>query len=962
MKETEPESESNGAPSQTIPHTNPPKTNGLKLTKNFASPDCSAKIMGANPESQGSGNVITSSRDEYFLNKCTDQAWFVVELCESIKALKIQIANFELYSSSPYQFRVSIGNVFPGREKDWMEFGSFSYQDERNIQTFKSDLGVVGKYAKVEILSHHGNEHYCPVSMFKVYGISEIDLITEDDPNDDHDDAPDETVDDELSEHIIVKTIKDAVHKVVNVFRPQNVSLSATLNTSSLQGASLRFRLRPEGGKQQDKVVVNRYHMIYYLLATQYNTVKQYTKIMKLDTLLPLVCIQYGVPIHKNNTNKDHTDVCTAPVMPWQFLKFVRVVHGEDFLVALCNVVSMEMGESRMVEVGRMGDKQNNTIPISGNENKTVTEVEVAEVSIQNVITKNDRESVDAVKEINTQISKDKDPPTPGVPDQVTLTDPPIIPKSDPPNSQADLTAAKPTSAASSVKTGSTASVVNNVNQAGQTTWQKLSNRIKALERNVTLSTGFLEELSLKYIKQIEELNSAVKVANDAISGVVKREEVAREKHDQLAEQVNQLNKNLEQLTVRVGELQEEVLARHGLLLLLEVLVIGLVFLLCRPGGDKTAGRNVGNTAVDRRRSLDTMKGEREKMNTKQEKRRSSIEVGCLPNGQVGSMMTEVPLSGLTKKQRKKKRRRDSRLGLRNVVEELESDESKTGVYDTFHGAEQRRVVEHRKRSRSWSEQQEEVERNYSQAVMESSLASTSVSLEMVSTNRFAVDQVMEQEEEYQTNFGEDSVFSYENYSDIVEQAERWDQQVNSVNDRQNQFMMYKDRGYSKKFNDITTTEASVSTSTCLSSSRNQTCTNIPHSSTRPPCTFSTSTKTDTCKSVWFPGRSRKGSVLKVNNCQQVNGKAVMEVSNMYTMLDHSVHETSACETEGEEVGSVGRDRKGLVMSNSKQQKAGRSKSSSPNRQPNLLMRRQREAIRKFQPDQAEWLHKKRDN
>ena len=59
---------------------------------------------------------------------------------------------------------------------------------------------MVGKYARLEILSHHGSEHYCPVSMFKVYGISEIDLTTEDDPDDDHDDAPDETVNDELSE------------------------------------------------------------------------------------------------------------------------------------------------------------------------------------------------------------------------------------------------------------------------------------------------------------------------------------------------------------------------------------------------------------------------------------------------------------------------------------------------------------------------------------------------------------------------------------------------------------------------------------------------------------------------------------------------------------------------------------------------------------------------------------------
>ena len=26
----------------------------------------------------------------------------------------------------------------------------------------------MGKFAKLEVLSHHGTEHYCPISMFKV--------------------------------------------------------------------------------------------------------------------------------------------------------------------------------------------------------------------------------------------------------------------------------------------------------------------------------------------------------------------------------------------------------------------------------------------------------------------------------------------------------------------------------------------------------------------------------------------------------------------------------------------------------------------------------------------------------------------------------------------------------------------------------------------------------------------------
>ena len=59
-----------------------------------------------------------------------------------------------------------------------------------------------------------------------------------------------------------------------------------------------------------------------------------------------------------------------------------------------------------------------------------------------------------------------------------------------------------------------------------------------------------MEELSLKHIKQIEELNNAVKVAIGAINGIVERE-------NKLTAQVR--------LVERVGELQEEVLARHGI-------------------------------------------------------------------------------------------------------------------------------------------------------------------------------------------------------------------------------------------------------------------------------------------------------------------------------------------------------------------------------------------------------------
>ena len=197
----------------------------------------------------------------------------------------------------------------------------------------------------------------------------------------------------------------------------------------------------------------------------------------------------------------------------------------------------------------------------------------------------------------------------------------------------------------------------------------------------MTLSTGFLEELSLKYIKQIEELNTAVKAANEAIHGINKREDLSRERTDKLVAQVETLTEAMAGLERRLVELQDEVLARHGLLILGEILVLGLVIMLCRPGQAKKKEQSVVTNSgqENRRRSLDTMRDTRQQKGLEMlERRRRSFEVGCLANGQLGSMVQQADSGlSLTKKQKKRKRRKDSKsLGLRHVYEEMESDNS----------------------------------------------------------------------------------------------------------------------------------------------------------------------------------------------------------------------------------------------------------------------------------------------
>ncbi|KAK9299627.1 hypothetical protein QLX08_007424 [Tetragonisca angustula] len=149
---------------------------GMKVrSKNYASPDCGAKIVAANPEARSVGSVLVSTRDEYMLNTCTSRIWFVVELCEAIQAKKIELANFELFSSSPKDFSVYISDRFPTR--DWSPVGQFTAKHVKDIQSFVLQPHLFGKFIKVELQTYYGSEHFCPISLFRAYGTSEFEVL-----------------------------------------------------------------------------------------------------------------------------------------------------------------------------------------------------------------------------------------------------------------------------------------------------------------------------------------------------------------------------------------------------------------------------------------------------------------------------------------------------------------------------------------------------------------------------------------------------------------------------------------------------------------------------------------------------------------------------------------------------------------------------------------------------------------
>uniref|UniRef100_A0A8B9SBZ6 SUN domain-containing ossification factor n=1 Tax=Apteryx owenii TaxID=8824 RepID=A0A8B9SBZ6_APTOW len=155
-----------------------------KNRNNYASVECGAKILAANPEAKSTSAILMENMDLYMLNPCSTKIWFVIELCEPIQVKQLDIANHELFSSTPKDFLVSISDRYPTNK--WIKLGTFHARDERNVQSFPLDEQMYAKYVKmfikyikVELISHFGSEHFCPLSLIRVFGTSMVEEYEE---------------------------------------------------------------------------------------------------------------------------------------------------------------------------------------------------------------------------------------------------------------------------------------------------------------------------------------------------------------------------------------------------------------------------------------------------------------------------------------------------------------------------------------------------------------------------------------------------------------------------------------------------------------------------------------------------------------------------------------------------------------------------------------------------------------
>lgn len=131
--------------------------NAKKLNKkNYASPDCGAKVLDANGEASNSMSILKEDKDAYMLNPCNVQAWVVVELCERIQIDSIDFANFEMFSSTPEILALYVSNRYPARE--WEKVGEFHAKPEKHVQNFPLTEKYYAKFVKVKLLCDESNK------------------------------------------------------------------------------------------------------------------------------------------------------------------------------------------------------------------------------------------------------------------------------------------------------------------------------------------------------------------------------------------------------------------------------------------------------------------------------------------------------------------------------------------------------------------------------------------------------------------------------------------------------------------------------------------------------------------------------------------------------------------------------------------------------------------------------------
>lgn len=194
------------------------KRSRFRSNFNFASSKCGAQIINSSKRSKHISEILIDNPDTYALFPCikskSPPLWFIIQLCEPIRIQSVYLSNMELFSSYVKTFRISVTNhELTSNDGQWSQLEeNFTVANGVKSQLFilenlniASDLYT--RYIRVEIIEHHDLSFFCPISTFKVYGVSLVNELSG--PSIDDDDSSHNFIDENINneEEIHFETI-----------------------------------------------------------------------------------------------------------------------------------------------------------------------------------------------------------------------------------------------------------------------------------------------------------------------------------------------------------------------------------------------------------------------------------------------------------------------------------------------------------------------------------------------------------------------------------------------------------------------------------------------------------------------------------------------------------------------------------------------------------------------------------
>lgn len=625
--------------------------------KNYASPDCGAKVLASNPEAQSTSSVLTDKKDEYLLSPCTARIWFVVELCDSIQAQRVELANFELFSSPLKSVSISVTNRFPTRE--WIYAGQFDANSERDVQVIELSSNLFGKFVRVD-LTYTNTEHYCPLSFFRIFGTSEIEAFeVENEPIDRNNVIDDEEEFEQQTKDKVNLPNKDnllnragaavmsIVHKAAEALAKTNENdhklnetseLFHRQNCVSLSHTILCHRCSENEKRELNEFMSCKNKALSNLLSSSEDILNHLLNSEMCSNFLGFNLISADL-----GTNK----CFITSILPWKYIAAMcnlvatnqksLALRVEDIPSLITNIISKkeevslknvskkgttvedpqchqelynaETTEAPKVDLTTVRGEKNES-PETTIESVNITQpgddlniFNVVDQQTQQVTTSiadNDVESIDKSEKSkddekqatvgdveidptrtptnNTTIESNEasDSPTYGKPVDQTETKP-IQPEVKPPqieikHSQPEIKPPQP-----EVKVDPNELKLNGDIRSSnppESVFLRLSTRIKTLEKNMSLSSQYLEELSRRYKKQIEE----VQLSFSKLQASVEDQNHKRLENDRnITRERKRLNEEMNQMSQKM-EYMEVILFTLCAFLLVQTIFVVVVF------------------------------------------------------------------------------------------------------------------------------------------------------------------------------------------------------------------------------------------------------------------------------------------------------------------------------------------------------------------------------------------------